>query len=102
MGCQNKRNFPGKPAGLSNAEQDNRGFWGSGLRFSTIIDVTPLRNTDLGRRSSRDRRRLRFPRDLRQHYMLGKFLEILGEGARTVWWDLTWRKDGLEAGERCA
>ena len=32
----------------------------------------------------------------------GKFLEIAGERAWTAWWNLTWGKDVLEPGERCA
>ena len=43
-----------------------------------------------------------FPARLTSTYFFGKLLEILGERAWTGWWNLTWGKDVLEPGERCA
>ena len=47
-------------------------------------------------------KRIVFSARLTSTRFLGRFLEILGERAWTVWWDLTWGKDVLEPGERCA
>jgi hypothetical protein len=43
-----------------------------------------------------------FPARLTSTCFFRKLLEILGERAWTVWWDLTWEKDVLEPGGRCA
>jgi hypothetical protein len=40
-------------------------------------------------------------RDLRRLNFLAHFFEILRDRVWTAQWDLTWRKDVLEAGESC-
>jgi hypothetical protein len=94
MGCQNMRDFPGKKEGAHQMSRNKQ-------RSLTIVDVTRSRPAFCVAGAVAIKGTA-FVRDLRRLNFVAQFFELLRGRAWTAWWDLTWRKDVLEAGERCA
>jgi hypothetical protein len=100
-GLSKHATFPRKHrGGVSNGVQQTTGCPGSRRRYSMIVDVTHSR-TLLCADGADAAEGAAFSARLMSTRFFRSLFEILRDGAWTAWWDLTWRKDVLEPGERC-